>query len=151
MGETGEGLAFLVVAVLTCGSCAREPCQKLSQASQARQDPEQALLEGNFERRPRCTPTESGCGPMPVHAGGQACYRPSSERKRLPERPAQEGRSLDPKFACTQDGECNVTGCGNVCTTFRAGPMETECIGYAWLDEAEFCGCIQGECAFFKQ
>jgi hypothetical protein len=80
--QTSIGLVFLAAAVVVYGSCAREPCQKLSHARQARQDPEQALFEDNLEPRPRCTPAELGCGP---------------------------------------------------------------------IDEAEFCGCIQGECAFFRQ
>jgi hypothetical protein len=88
---------------------------------------------------------------MAAHGYGQVCYRPSSKRQRLPEGPPGEARTIDPKYACAHDGECNVTGCGNVCTTFRVGSMETTCIGYKWLDEAEFCGCIQGECAFFRQ
>jgi hypothetical protein len=29
--------------------------------------------------------------------------------------------------------------------------MVTNCFGYDWLDEAQFCGCVQGECGFFRQ
>jgi len=82
-----------------------------------------------------------------------ACFRPTEQRERLPAANADE--PPDPRTAassaCRHDGECNLTGCGNVCVSYRVGPMETNCIGYEWLDRAQFCGCVAGTCAFFKQ
>lgn len=127
--------------LLLCLSCAREACRTLSQARP----------EGEREPKPRCAPTDPSCGPMPLHGSEAVCYRPSQTRERLPASKDGEANSVLPVPECAHDGECNVNGCGNLCTSFRAGPMESNCIGYDWLDEAQFCGCIQGECAFFKQ
>ena len=88
---------------------------------------------------------------MPLRSAENACYRPSKERQILPARDdnhLETGRSQD---SCAHDGECTMAGCGNVCVSYRAGEMETDCIGYEWLDRAQFCGCIDGMCSFFRQ
>lgn len=134
-----------------CMSCAREACQSLSRKPPAWRNPELAL--GDIEPKPRCASSDPGCGPMPIRGNSESvCYRPSQERERLPASTGGgEARYLDRRSACTHDGECNVNGCGNLCTSFRAGSVESNCIGYDWLDEAQFCGCIEGQCSFFKQ
>ena len=83
--------------------------------------------------------------------GRQLCYRPSGERERVPERSSDRASGRNSRNACAHDGECNLNGCGNVCNSYRFGPMVTNCFGDESLDEAQFCGCVQGECGFFRQ
>jgi hypothetical protein len=88
---------------------------------------------------------------MPLRRSAELCFRPSGDRDRLPERTGDPPAARDPRYGCRHDGECNVNGCGNMCTSYVVGSMASNCIGYEWLDEAEFCGCVEGECAFFRQ
>jgi hypothetical protein len=138
-----------VLAALACLSCTREPCRHLLRTGDGR-DRELRLVTNNFEPQPRCRPDEPGCGPEPLRHAKDGCYRPSSTRVRLSPRWPDEPHSSS-KYACKHDGECNLNGCGNKCTNYRIPQFATNCIGYDWLDEAQFCGCIQGECAFFRQ
>lgn len=138
----------LFCAALLLLSCVREPCQKLTTTTP--QTEEEAFLEGDAPPRPRCDPANSSCGPAPRSVREDACYRPSAKRERLPPREKSEPH-VPSRYDCTHDGECMINGCGNVCTSYKMGTFETNCIGYEWLDAADFCGCIEGECSFFRQ
>ena len=138
---------FLVSTLLIVGACAREPCQRLSAARPSTSDLDD--IDANLDPTPRCQPSAPDCGPQPRRAS-ESCYRPSAQRERLPTRRDDE-QALMGRGGCSHDGECNIVGCGNVCANYRVGNPVTNCKGYDWLDDAEFCGCVEGECAFFRQ
>jgi hypothetical protein len=142
---------LLVAAGLAC-SCAREPCHKLARGGEASRESELALFDSDFEFTPRCRANAPGCGPVPLRGEGAYCYRPAAARERLPARTDDEAGPFSRSgYACAHDGECNLNGCGNACTSYRMGHFDSNCIGYDWLDKAQFCGCVEGECAFFRQ
>ena len=142
--------AWFAVA-LGCWSCAREPCAKLSYSRPVTQDLDLAAIANDLKPKPRCSATDPGCGPVPVGSSDQFCYRPSAERILLPAHRKGEAPRSDSKYRCSHDGECILNGCSNACTSYLVGQIETECIGYDWLDDGAFCGCVQGECTFFRQ
>lgn len=131
-----------VVLVVQCISCA-EPCRPLARHS----PPRDASSLGDDEPRPRCDPAEQTCGPEPVGRVDEVCFRPNAERELLP--PGTGGFSEADR--CAHDGECVIAGCGNACVGYRRQEIITVCLGYDWLDEDAFCGCVEGRCAFFSQ
>lgn len=55
---------------------------------------------------------------------------------------------------CSNDGDCNVLGCGNDCSAWYAEDGETgaTCEAYPALEETpSFCGCVEGRCSWFQQ
>ncbi len=95
----------------------------------------------------RCSEEDPDCGPEPLRRGEPVCFRPAAARERLP--PGDEAPA--PTFRCAHDGECRIAGCGNVCVGYPYSHIETNCIGYPWLDDRAWCGCVEGGCSFFRQ
>jgi hypothetical protein len=132
------------VMVVLLWSCAEPNCKRL-----LRSTPRPASeLERLDEPKPRCRAEDPECGPEPVRDGQPVCFKPAAARKRLPPgyEPAARGRS-----SCSHDGECLIAGCGNACVPYPFSQVETNCEGYAWLDDRALCGCVEGSCSFFKQ
>lgn len=92
---------------------------------------------------PRCDEGDPNCLPIPYETG--VSYDPSRARHAGPLATHSAG-------ACRHDGECQVMGCGNHCTSWEYGGAHEAgtCEGYAF-DAPVFCGCVQGQCAWFDQ
>jgi hypothetical protein len=102
------------------------------------------------EPQPRCAAGDPMCGPAPVGQEHE-CYRATAERELLPPRAPDDPVRAPARSDCAHDGECVIAGCGNVCVNYRLSDIATNCLGYAWLDENAFCGCVEGGCSFFRQ
>lgn len=102
------------------------------------------LVEYSGALGPRCDANDPGCTAQAVRSG-EDTDGPEEGGEReivLPER--GEG-------SCAHDGECSIGGCGNVCRSWRVAPRASTCIGFTALeDERVFCGCVSGQCRFFR-
>jgi hypothetical protein len=96
---------------------------------------------------PRCEASDPMCLPLP-YCERDICqgvsYRPGASRYRVPEAGgASQG-------SCQADGDCLTSGCGNSCISYSSYELFGECSFHGNLQSA-FCGCVQGQCSWFKQ
>lgn len=91
---------------------------------------------------PRCSPADPACGPQFVNREIDA-GAPPSDAERCPAFPYASRFQLG---GCTYDGECEITGCGNVCAQWSLAPFSYICPGFS---RAHWCGCVDGRCAWF--
>jgi hypothetical protein len=136
---------WTILAISFC-SCAGPNC-KMVLRTMPKHSSELAQLD---EPKPRCSAEDPQCGPEPVRDGEPVCFEPMAPRERLPpgdELPAPPARGS----VCSHDGECLIAGCGNACVRYPFSRVETNCKGFAWLDDRALCGCVEGSCSFFKQ
>jgi len=127
-------VSFASCAEPTCKMVVRAPPQTVSQ------------LDSPEDPKPRCDADDPECGPEPLERDGGFCFRPDAERHRVPPGAPPPARADQ----CRHDGECQIAGCGNVCVRYSRSSIETECIGYEWLDDRVLCGCVEGRCSFFE-
>lgn len=92
---------------------------------------------------PRCAASDPACGPQPIDrtASDAGVLPPDSERC-----PAFTTPSSFQRGRCAHDGECVITGCGNVCVQWSLAPFDYQCPGFS---NARWCGCVDGRCAWF--
>jgi hypothetical protein len=143
-GAMAPSDAFLWIVTFQLLACA-EPCKSIVRASPRAPS---EISQISDEPRPRCSSNDPECGPEPVERSEAVCYRPLATRERLPPGQGRRGASAN---RCSHDGECLIAGCGNACVGYRLAEIETNCIGYDWLDEDALCGCVEGGCSFFRQ
>ncbi len=93
---------------------------------------------------PRCTTANASCAPQPFEKGTR--YDPFASRGPRFHLGGESGGS------CHHDGECMISGCGNRCALWScAGAYEAStCEGYSF-SRPVFCGCVRGECGWFRQ
>ena len=143
--------AAIALPLLAAVACHFEPCRTLTRSPTTDWPASSDLATDEAAPVPRCAAIGPNCGPQPIH-DVYRCYRPSDKRDLLPPR-ATGGDAGDVRNTpnrCSQDGECQLNGCGNECTSYRVPSHASECLGYAWLDERALCGCVDGVCAVFR-
>lgn len=98
---------------------------------------------------PRCDGSEPSCLPLPycTPSPGRCArppYHPEAPRSRIWEAAHLTAGS------CRSDGDCVENGCGNHCTSYTNYSLPGICPYYSIL-EPGFCGCVQGQCWWFRQ
>jgi hypothetical protein len=96
-------------------------------------------------KRPRCSPEDPGCRPLPYSQQSPPSYDPNASRRVFPDLPE---RVLEGE--CADDGDCYVTGCGNRCSSWIWRNYPSTCQGRPELGDS-FCGCVAGRCRWFEQ
>jgi hypothetical protein len=96
-------------------------------------------------RAPRCQPRDRGCGPEPYSGG-----RPSHGRPRVAVHLSERYFGELSGGSCAHDGECTRAGCGNHCVPWTEPSFGATCEAYDALEGA-FCGCLEGQCTWFRQ
>lgn len=106
--------------------------------------------------RPRCEPSDAGCGPLPywdpnlsreAKAAGQVTPPYVAHLPRYPVDVSKEGLALG---QCKHDGDCIELGCGNHCAAWYLTPFAASCPAFGMLSDAH-CGCVAQRCSWFTQ
>lgn len=108
-----------------------------------------ALVTATGWDAPRCDGADPSCLPLPYcEPSPGRCSRPPyrPEAMRIP---IWEAASLT-AGSCRHDGDCVENGCGNHCTSYTNYSLPGICPYYGNL-EPGFCGCVRGECWWFRQ
>lgn len=111
-------------------------------------------IEGRVE--PRCSLGDPNCGPLPYHEPITDSYQETRNWAgdfTLPLRSTAEHQTLRNDLSagsCTHAGDCVRAGCGNNCDAWYQPVYATGCPGFRDLSDA-YCGCVEGQCAWFTQ